>query len=397
MWKKASVKGTETGIVAAILALALTVRFYYMYTFEQPALSGDAANYVRMVKRFVETGLFSFWGGEPDAYVTPGYPLFLALFFKVFLHTNHDPLMVVYIAQIILSVLTVLGLYLLGRRVCNPLAGYLAAAAYALYPTAIWSTCLILTETLYIFLFVWYAYLVFHAMERESPVWTAVAGAVLGLAVLVRPSIAPLAIFPLLYWLLCRRVQHPIKLTLWHVAGFVIVLLPWWIRNLVSLGHFVALATQSGNPFLAGTDPYFTEGDKLFENIQDVDQQALGWQRIREGLATSPALWIMWFTVGKLRVLYSDLWVVPHDNHFDMWQHLHQWSVYLGFSALLLYFKNSKVRPLLVLVIIPTVLQLMFLPLARYGFVMVPLLMVLAATVVVTLVRRGDSKDQIVS
>ncbi|PWK13019.1 ArnT family glycosyltransferase [Tumebacillus permanentifrigoris] len=403
MWKKASVTRAETGIVAAILALAFAVRLYYMKAFVQPALSGDAANYVAMVKRWVATGIYSFWGGGPDAYVTPGYPTFLAFFFRWFDGSSHDPLIWVYGAQIMLSTLTVFGLYLIGRRVCNSYAGYLAGLAYALYPTAIWASALILTETLYIFLFTGYVYLFLVGMDRESRKWTAAAGFVLGLTVLVRPAVAPLAIMPLIYWLLVRRVQGPIKLTIWHLAPFVIVMLPWWIRNTISLGHFVALATQTGNPFLAGTDPYFTEGERLFKNLQGVDQQALGWQRIREGLATHPSTWIMWFTVGKLRVLFNDLWVVPHGRYFDMWQHLHQWGVYLGFSSLLLYVKNVKIRPLLLFVLIPTALQLMFLPLTRYGFVMMPLLMVLAAVVIVYLAtpQRGEQpleeqKDRVV-
>ncbi|KEO81352.1 glycosyltransferase family 39 protein [Tumebacillus flagellatus] len=388
MWKKASVTRAETIWATLIMALAFAVRLYYMKVFEQPALSGDAANYVAMVKRLVNTGAYSFWGGQPDAYVTPGYPLFLAFFFKVFGHSAHDPLMWVYGAQILLSTLTVLGLYLIGRRVCNALAGGLAALAYALYPTAIWASTLVLTETLYIFLFTAYAYVLLVAMDRESRWWTAAAGAVLALAVLVRPSVAPLAVMPLIYWGLVRRIEKPIQLTIWHLAAFGIVMLPWWIRNTVTLGHFVALATQTGNPLLAGTDPYFTEGEKLFQNLQGVDQQALAWQRIREGFTQHPATWAAWFTVGKLRELYLNLWEVPHGGHFDFWKPIHAMSVFFGFASLLLYLRNVRIRPLILLVVIPTALQLVFLPLTRYGFVSVPLLMVLGAVVIVTLIKK---------
>lgn len=81
MWKKASFTRTESCIVAAILALAFAVRLYYLRVFEQPALTGDAAHYVAMVKRWLSTGMFSFWGGEPDAYVTPGIRCFWPFFF----------------------------------------------------------------------------------------------------------------------------------------------------------------------------------------------------------------------------------------------------------------------------------------------------------------------------
>jgi 4-amino-4-deoxy-L-arabinose transferase-like glycosyltransferase len=295
-------------------------------------------------------------------------------------------------AQIILSVLTVFLIFIIGRKV-NRAVGLLAAVAYALYPTAIWASALILTETLYIFLFMLYVYLFLQAMDRGSDKWTLASGIALGLATLVRPSVLPLVIMPIVYFILVRRIQEPIRLTLFSLVGFVLVMMPWWIRNIVTLNQIVLTATQAGNPLLAGTDPYFSIGDKLFENIANIDQKALAIDRIKAGFASDPYIWTAWFTVGKIRFMLRDLWVMPHGTFFDAFQHIHQWSVYLGFAAVLLYRKIRAIRPLIWFVLIPTGLQLLFLPLTRYGFPVMPLLMILGATVVVYLIGNWKEND----
>ena len=48
------------------------------------AYSPDEENYIDMARNLLEHGYYSYWGGEPDAYVSPGYPVFLTLCMALF-------------------------------------------------------------------------------------------------------------------------------------------------------------------------------------------------------------------------------------------------------------------------------------------------------------------------
>jgi hypothetical protein len=96
------------------------------------------------------------------------------------------------------------------------------------------------------------------------------------------------------------------------VAGlaFSLVMMPWWVRNYVVLNKVVVFATQSGNPFLRGTDPYDPYdkiGPSIMAGVPESAMQRVGVERIRQGLQTDPGRWIKWFTVGK----FEFLWVKP--------------------------------------------------------------------------------------
>jgi 4-amino-4-deoxy-L-arabinose transferase-like glycosyltransferase len=376
--------------IIAILLLAFALRLFYINNFQHLPIDGDAAHYIRMAKRLILEGYYSYWGGHPDAFVTPGYPLFLTILLRLFWDTQELFPMRVYQVQLFFSVGTSLLIYLIGKRVANGFVGLLASLAFALYPTSIWATAHVLTETIYTFFFVLYAFLFLLAMEREDVRFSLAAGLALGITVAIRPSVAPLLVLPLLYSLLVTRLRHPLRTALLQAIGFALVLAPWWLRNLLTMGDLILFATQAGNPLLAGTDPYFTIGEQLFKNLDGVDQKALALERIRDGFSRDPYLWTAWFTVGKLRAMFHDLWVVPHGDYFDALQHVHQWSVYLGFAGFLLWKRRPALRTLVLLTVIPLAIQLLFLPLTRYAFPFMPLLMVLGASVVHLILKGRD-------
>ncbi|MDB5083247.1 MAG: hypothetical protein JWN30_133, partial [Bacilli bacterium] len=97
-------------------------------------------------------------------------------------------------------------------------------------------------------------------------------------------------------------------------------------------------------------------------------------------------LYAAWFTVGKLQYMFSDLWVTPHGTFLDMFSFIHQWIAYLGASAMLLYRRLVKLRPIILLVVFQSVVQLLFVPITRYAFPVMPFLTILAASLIVLLV-----------
>ncbi|HEU4963980.1 MAG TPA: hypothetical protein VFV52_09030, partial [Bacilli bacterium] len=223
-------------------------------------------------------------------------------------------------------------------------------------------------------------------MDKLSWGWLGFAGLLFGAAVLVRPAFAPFAVLPLVYHFFVERRRNIIGLTLAFGAGFVLVMAPWWIRNLVSLDQLIVLATGSGNPMLAGSDPYFREGSALFQNLQGVDQQALAIQRIKDGFRNEFWLFLEWFTVGKWWYLFREPWDIPHAGFLDSLRWLHKPLVYIGWAAAVLFaWRWRELRLFALMLVDMTGLQLMFLPHERYGFSMMPLVIMLTAMLVVRL------------
>jgi 4-amino-4-deoxy-L-arabinose transferase-like glycosyltransferase len=161
---------------------------------------------------------------HPSLVRAPLWPLVLAATFS--LTGPHDwaihaTLLILYLATVALGTA-------LGRALAGPAAGALAGIATATSPHALVLSLLGGTETLYALLVL--AMLLLLA-RGQRPVWV---GLVCGLAYLTRYNGIVLLPFAIL-WLLVdpvRRRRIPECL-----VGFVLVALPWWIRNVIVTGN----------------------------------------------------------------------------------------------------------------------------------------------------------------
>jgi hypothetical protein len=239
--------------------------------------ANDSVHYVAMAGRLLAGKGYSFNGGAPDAYVSPGYPLFLALILRLFPAAG---LTAVRWSQALLGAGT--------AALAASWAGLFAGVLVALYPSFIWSTGSILTEVAFLFLLV--AYLVLHArlLERPRRGRALVTGAVLGLAVLTRPIAAALPFAIGLH----RSGRRGLALVL---AGAALVNLPWWIRNLIVLHRLILFASQAANPLIAGLAP----GAATLRVPAGVSPYAFALQVVR---SQSLGGFLQWMTVDKLRI-----------------------------------------------------------------------------------------------
>jgi len=379
----------------ALLGLALLLRLAFWWTVDigWDAQPHDAKNYVAMVRQWLEDGVYGYMSEEPNAYVTPGYPAFLALVFALF-GAGESTVDWVRFIQAVVSALTVIWIYDLGRRLAGRATGAVAGLLFALYTPSIWSTGSVLTETLYVFLLFLYLSLQERVLSRPSPAAGAAAGLALASCVMVRPSAAVLGLIPT--WMVFRDWRHTHRLPEWAMAGalgLLVVMLPWWIRNIIVLDRFVLLATQTGNPLLAGTDPFFMDPGSI-EGFPPEDQLRVALERIVQGFATQPALYLHWFTLGKTAILLgAPYWGgIPNGAFLAPLSALHKFIVILGLTGLLRALVSPRWRRLVVAFILLLGVQLLFVPDTRYGFPLVALLILPAAEAVVTIAR--GSRDE---
>jgi hypothetical protein len=183
------------------------------------------------------------------AFRTPGYPAFVAACL--------GNVTVVRVAQAIVDTGTVLGVFLITRRLVRgsgvdpPLAPLAAAEFVAVCPWMVYFSGMLLTETLFTAMLVWSVYLLISGGTARFLVGTLV----LALAVLVRPGAMglPLLLPGLAAMMGTRLPRTPVMLSAVLLTGAV--LLPWGYRNQVVLNEWVFTSTNGGITAYDGFNP----------------------------------------------------------------------------------------------------------------------------------------------
>lgn len=391
--------------LAWLLGVTLGLRSLWLVFGTPAALSHDELGYHEMVRQFLERGVLGYYSASPTAFVTPGYPLFVAAIYKIVaLFGGGEAAQIVALrsVQMLLGVGTVALIYVLARRLLRSERGALIAGWFvALYPSSFMAQERLLTETLFTFLFALYALRMVELFDKRRLRDHASVALLLGVTTLVRPSVVPLLVLPYVVDFVSRRDRRflagfALTLTVWCA-----VMMPWWVRNCAVYERFIPLATQSGNPILRGADPwdpYDHVGPSVIEGVPEEDMSRVAMERIRQGLKEDPALWIGWFTYGKITWLWGNPWSLsPWPSRLMHWVVILLLGVPSMFAALGRAIKaafgpqlpTAEVEALgwiATTLVVITLLQLAFIPIPRYIYPLTPLVSIFAASGVLWLV-----------
>lgn len=395
-WRWANPERVAVGILvlfAILLRLVPVLKMHYFY------LYGDMVHYDHSAVMLITHHVYTYWASAPNAQVTPGYPIFLMLAYKLGWLTAHSHFRELHAAlaiQAVLSGVTVWFVYRIARLAIPWGWAFFAAFLWATYPPSVWASQLILTETLYVFLLYLYVWSFLSAVRKPSTGTWLLSGLLLGLTGLVRPTVFPLLVAPVVLALWRAWVQKtktsPVPATsnfvrrFWqalnwrgfasYVLGFVVLLMPWWIRNYHVFHHLILTDTDAGNPLLFGTDPSF-----IYHAPAGTapNETTLALQKIHAELTHQPLAALKWYTVSKLAKLFTTPWygaiskATPH--WLLLWLHLHIVWVLLGAVGLIVGFARPRFRLLSILALFLILVQLPFIPISRYVFPILPLFM----------------------
>jgi len=234
-----------------IFGLALLVRVGVALT-QAPAITGDAADYDRLARGLVEGRGYLSPSGRPTAWRPPLYAGFVAAVYEVAGESH----VAVRVAQAVLGAAAAGLVYLLGSWFLGPGPALLAGVYATVDLASLFSVARLLSETLFTVLLLLSVWLLVRTLEssgRAARAWAFAAGVALGLGALTRGVLLlyPLALIPV--WLWARRGSGRALLAV--VAGFVLTLGPWTLRNERALHAFVPVATQGGLTLWAGNHP----------------------------------------------------------------------------------------------------------------------------------------------
>jgi len=194
------------------------------------------SEYAVLARNLIHGNGLSFASMHPTAWRTPMYPLVLAGWMKLFGASN--------LALIILnSFAGAINAVLCGgiaRKIFGKTCGIISATLYALIPYLAQKE--VITESAWVSLgLMGGLYLLLNAKKQRPLPNVAASGLLFSFAYLVRPAIGLIPLFIFLSLLLKAYQKKKICYLTWamvFVSVFFFGILPWAIRNKITLGHF---------------------------------------------------------------------------------------------------------------------------------------------------------------
>ena len=210
-----------------------------------------------------------FRGMSPDvadqdhltAYRTPGTSLVYAAIFRIFGHH----VAIVRLFNCLWGAIARLLVLAIGREVASETVAWIAAAVWAVYPHALLYSGSLLSESLGLVTFL--AFLLLALRFARDARWqtAALAGLLLGIAILVHPARLFMVPFVMIWaaWIFRRRMRQLIYAAL--IPGVAaLTVIPWTIRNYVVFHQFIPLSTGGGSAMLQGNNRLVVTDPKLF-------------------------------------------------------------------------------------------------------------------------------------
>jgi 4-amino-4-deoxy-L-arabinose transferase-like glycosyltransferase len=239
--------------LAAILLLGFGLRIDYAWEGRTPVF--DATAYARIAANLDQGNGFTVGptATQPSSNYSPGLPLLVAGAYKV-TGGVHERL-----ARIVLALigsLSILFAYLIAHRLSGPGAGLIGAGAIAVYPAFLEYQGMLMSEPLAATLLSASVLALLWASDRNGLARWLAPGILLGATAMVRPEYLAVA-FLLALVIFARGARAEWRRALGQagilIAGVVLIVAPWTIRNAGALGRFVPISTGGGQVLFAGT------------------------------------------------------------------------------------------------------------------------------------------------
>lgn len=396
--KKPGAVRVSWSAIGWIVAMNVVIRGGWLLYMHPPQTS-DFLWYLREAASIYQGHGYTF-DGRPTAYWPVGYVYFLSLLFRA----TGISVLAGLIANAVLSLGIVVIVYMATLRVTESKAVAAAAAiGYTLLPSQIAWNSILGSEELFTFLLYLSLYVYFSTMDT-SRMWgrLMVAGVLMGLACIVRPTVELFPFFLLAYewWIERRRFRQALLKVVVFTAIMFITVSPVTIRNYVVMHHWVLVSTNGGVNLWQGTrinDGYYWSKNPAINPLykletHEVLRDQVGKKLFEEYVVQHPRLFVL-NGFRKIYALYRDdrsVFYFFHTVNMPHWGGrlyvLAQsfstgvyllWMVVAVVGFLSMVFKRMKVRRqvmlLLAFVVYNTAVFFVFPAWDRFRYPMMPL------------------------
>lgn len=168
-----------------------------------------------------------------------------------------DNLTAVRLLQMVIDASNVIPIYLIGSRLWNREAGYVAALYYAVYPVAFFYSLLMLKTTLCISMLLFFMLFVIYTLERKSGPWWYGLGFFAALITYLRGNMLLLVPLIILFMPIYQRVEWRdfAKKSMLLILGFISLLTAGVYRNYYASGELAILNSQTGRLLYSCNNP----------------------------------------------------------------------------------------------------------------------------------------------
>jgi 4-amino-4-deoxy-L-arabinose transferase-like glycosyltransferase len=351
----------------------------------------------------------------PTSWMAPGYPLIMAGAFKVFGIFSMQAAIALEFFLTIMSALSCIFLFLLGKRLYNAQVGLLAAFILAIYPPSIhyairnlWDTSLYTCCMLLIIL------MLLKLADQPNIKKGIALGLMLGFTALVNPII--IGVYPFAFAWLYLRADGTRKTIINTIAlmliTFSIVISPWLGRNYITFGQFTFIKSNFGKDLFMGIKVYENLDRADVDNesrntslvITDADQEVL--VQSNEASRSSFLLWKALVFIGEHPLRFTKLVMIRFARFWtymrlqDGLQAKISLTIYLVILTLavagLLLTKASRrdvQLVLLFLLVLPSPYYFTFTNMFRYRFPTETILILFASFAIQRLLAHPASKN----
>jgi len=227
-------------IISIFFIAVLSGLFWNQKIFGQP-ISSDQLGYDGIAMDILSNGQFTDHGQLTIR--EPGYPLFLAVIYKIFGH-NYDAVRFV---QIIIFGLLAVVIYLLAKDIFGEKVAIFSSLGMALFYGLANQAGLVMTELLFAFLLGLFAYSIYKASAEDGNKWLVFSALILGCATLVRGVAEFLFFLVVINLFIIYKNKISYKKIFYKIAVFTVcffmVLTPWLVKNKFKNGISVSSFT----------------------------------------------------------------------------------------------------------------------------------------------------------
>ena len=242
-----------------VLFAGLCLNVTVLASIHETNIANDEVAYNYLAKNILEGRGFISEYGKPTSMRPPLYPLLLVGTYSLFGIDNYKA---VWWLQIILHLATGFLVYQQGKILFSSRVGLLASGLYIFYPSLIGFNFLLMSETLFNFLFTFSLFLFSYFLKKDKNFFLLIlSGIMFGLTALTRtvalPVVGVLALFLLFIrgWRI-ENLKSGFLNCLIFLSFFVIIISPWVWRNTKVQGSFTMIDTMGGLNFMMGNYKY---------------------------------------------------------------------------------------------------------------------------------------------
>jgi hypothetical protein len=298
-------------------------------------------------------------------------------------------------------------LFVIARHAFNSRIAIISCILSACYVPDYFASGVILSEAAFKFIFMLMICFTMLAVQKRAMRYYFILTCLWVMACYFKPqtSLYPMVIF-ILWWIHKYSWKDMVKYSVTAAVLFCVLLSPWWVRNIVSFGHWFVFTNSAGNPFLQGALVYnempsagFLAKYPQYKNGlfigNDKDAVTTGKRIVVYGITHEPLKYIYWYTIGKTIELYK--WPFYWRTILglnDITALVLQIGIVLtGFVGMLgiLYArmrKNTAVLSLLLAFGFFTMIYLPFVTFSRYGYPNMFIILIFAASTLERIVSR---------